>query len=124
MDVPACRCGSGRRTTAGRRRVPSSDGGSTQVLARRAPGRGRRTVGDAAGAHTRGHTRGMGRAAGRDRGGDRTPSGARAAGALVALQLVARGYSPEQIAGLRGVALVEVLWDLQHALTALRAATV
>jgi hypothetical protein len=39
--------------------------------------------------------------------------------ALVALQLLARGYSVDQIAGLRRADAVGVLWDLQRALTAM-----
>lgn len=45
-------------------------------------------------------------------------------GATLALQLTARGYAPEQIATLRKVDLVDVLWDLQAALTVLGAPTV
>ena len=43
---------------------------------------------------------------------------------LAALQLVARGYSVDQVAGLRGCEIITVLWDLQRALTALRVRTV
>ena len=43
---------------------------------------------------------------------------------LLALQLVARGCDADEIAALRGVEVVEVLWDLQAALGALGALTV
>jgi DNA-binding NarL/FixJ family response regulator len=42
---------------------------------------------------------------------------------LVALQLLACGYSPNQIAELWGTALVDVLWQLQRPLKLLGAAT-
>ena len=44
--------------------------------------------------------------------------------ALVALQLLARGYSVDQVAALRGSAVVDVLWELQRALTVLQTPTV
>ena len=53
-----------------------------------------------------------------------TPPDALTSAELLALQLLARGYAPAQIAALRGAALVDVLWDLQRVLTALRAPTV
>ena len=43
--------------------------------------------------------------------------------ALVALRLLARGYSPDRIAALQGVAPADTLWDLQRALTLLAAST-
>ena len=52
-------------------------------------------------------------------------AGARLTGPqLLALQLVARGCSPDQIAAMRRGEVVEVLWDLQAALGALGAVTV
>ena len=44
--------------------------------------------------------------------------------ALLALQLLARGYSVDQVAELRRAPAVDVLWDLQGALTALGVPTV
>ena len=44
--------------------------------------------------------------------------------ATLALQLTARGYTPEQIAALRRTDVVDVLWDLQAALTVLGVPTV
>ena len=38
---------------------------------------------------------------------------------LLSLQLLARGYSVDQVAELRRAAVVDVLWDLQGALSAL-----
>ena len=43
---------------------------------------------------------------------------------LLALQLLARGYSVDQVAALRRAAVVDVLWDLQRALTVLGVPTV
>jgi CheY-like chemotaxis protein len=43
---------------------------------------------------------------------------------LVALQLLARGYRPDQIARLHRVVLLDELWDLQRVLAALDASTV
>jgi DNA-binding NarL/FixJ family response regulator len=40
---------------------------------------------------------------------------------LVALQLAAQGYAVEQIAELCGAAVLAVQWDIQRAVTALRA---
>ena len=64
--------------------------------------------------------------------GRAAPDAADAAGAGVrltarerlVLQWVARDYTPDQIAALYGVAVVEVLWNLQRALGELGALTV
>ena len=53
------------------------------------------------------------------------PEGERLTGReLRLLQLLARGYSPDQLAALHGGAPLETLWDLQRVLTILGAPTV
>ena len=47
-----------------------------------------------------------------------------AVGELLALQLSAHGYTPAQLAGLRGVPVADVVRDLQRAVSALGCGTV